>query len=267
MYLNFFISLNYINKGILVLSMEVEFDQHYLENKEVLKKIISSSNISHEDIILEIGPGNGILTREILNKNPNKLISIEIDEKHKGELNKIKSSNFEFIFGNGLDLFSQLKFNKIIANIPYAITENLYSQILDNKIPEVILLHGIDFYKNIVQRQTRWNYFVNSMYDIELIDEVDGNSFNPPTKVKSCVVKLSLKENKSKFDIFIELLFSKRFRSLKNALIFSLVDSLDISKKEAKELISVFSLKEVKLNQLSNLELVNIIEELKKKFR
>jgi 16S rRNA (adenine1518-N6/adenine1519-N6)-dimethyltransferase len=250
--------------------MEVEFDQHYLEDEFILTLSIESSNITPEDSILEIGPGAGVLTRKILQSNPKKLIGVELDEKHKGELEKIDSENFELIFGNALDVFDSLSFNKIIANIPYSITENLYSKILDREIPTVVLLHGIDFYKNIAERETRWKYIVPAFYDITLLKEVDGTSFNPPTKVKSALIKLELKKEHSKFDIFMQMFFYKRHRSLQNALVYSLVDSLKISKKEASSMIKDFEfpslLMQQKVTQVKNRYFMYVINEIKSIF-
>jgi 16S rRNA (adenine1518-N6/adenine1519-N6)-dimethyltransferase len=247
--------------------MEVEFDQHYLKNESVLRLSIESSDITNDDIILEIGPGTGILTRKILDENPKKLIAVELDIKHREELDKIESETLELFFGNALDMFDSLNFNKIIANIPYAITENLYSKIIDREIPFVVLLHGMDFYKNIVERETRWKYIVPAFYDITLLEVVDGDAFIPPTKVKSSLVKLELKKEHSKFDIFMQMFFYKRHRSLQNALVYSLVDSLGISKKEASSMIKDFEfpplLMQQKVTQLKNRYFMYVINQIK----
>ncbi|MEC8220684.1 MAG: rRNA adenine N-6-methyltransferase family protein [Nanoarchaeota archaeon] len=250
--------------------MKVEFDQHYLEDNSVITKAIENSFISDKDIILEIGPGEGVLTKEILKKNPNKLIVIEIDEKHKSHLENLSQENLEIHFANALDILHSLHCDKIIANIPYGITEKLYSIILEKKISLVTLLHGIDFYKNIIQRDTRWKYFVSSLYSIELLEEVPGTSFNPPTKVTSALVTLTIKEEFSAFDIFIQNLFQKRARTLGNALLFSLVDTLKLSKKEAKAMIKDFDfsplLLDQKVTQIKNQDIVSIIEQVRSIF-
>lgn len=131
-------------------------------------------------------------------------------------------------------------------------------------------MHGIDFYKNITQRDTRWKYFVPAFYDLTLLDTVLGDSFEPPTKVQSTLIKLELKKEYSKFELFIQMIFLKRHRSLKNTLIYSLVDSLSISKKEAKSMIQDFELSplllEQKVTQIKNQDFVEIIEKIKNIF-
>jgi len=73
--------------------MTVKFDQHFLKNKEVLKTIITNSKIDSLDIVYEIGPGQGMLTKEILNCNPKQLFSIEKDKSMSIFLEEIKSKN------------------------------------------------------------------------------------------------------------------------------------------------------------------------------
>ena len=59
--------------------MKKKFGQNFLVNQTVVKKIIEASNINSNDNILEIGPGDGALTKEIIKKKPNTFIAVEID--------------------------------------------------------------------------------------------------------------------------------------------------------------------------------------------
>lgn len=224
--------------------MDVEFDQHFMENDYVIEEIVNSSNINSDDIVFEIGPGKGALTKKILERKPSKLISVELDSRLKPFLDEINSDKFELVFGNGLEEIENFKFTKLIANIPYAITEPLYKKILDNQYDFVLMLHGLDFYKNIVSRETRWNYFVNAFYDVSLVREVSGAEFTPTTKVKSAIVKLELKEDIDQYDSFLQNLWKKRSRNTLNCLVYSLVDSYSMTKKEAKEKVMNLDLRE-----------------------
>lgn len=243
--------------------MDVKLDQHFMQDRDILDMIVSVSNIRDKDNILEIGPGKGHLTKKILEENPKHLIAIEKDEDLEEELNQIINKNFKLIIGNGLDHLDKHKYNKLIANIPYAITEPLYKKILEEKIPLVVMLHGIDFYRNILERETRWKYFVTAFYNVKLIDEVLGNLFTPPTKVKSAIVKLELKEEFSNENLFYQNLFQRRDRNTKNAIIFSLVE-LGLTKKEAKEKLSELNLDKETLNKklenISNGEFMKITQ-------
>ena len=241
--------------------MNVKYDQHFLTDKNVLNLIIECSDIKSDDIVFEIGCGKGVLSREILSKKPKKLICIECDRNLNPNIN---DDNFELIYGDGLDEIDKHDFNKLIANIPYSITEPLYTKILDLKIVFAVMLCGFDFYKNLSSRDTKWKYFVNAFYDVKLITQVLGNKFNPLTKVKSAVVKLELKEKVNKEDYLFQKLWERRYRNTYNAIVFSLVDLFNISKSNARELVNKFNLSDKVskkiLDSLSNEEFIQLVK-------
>jgi 16S rRNA (adenine1518-N6/adenine1519-N6)-dimethyltransferase len=246
----------------------LDFDQHFLSSNNILNLETNLADINDSDEILEIGAGDGRLTKKILNKNPKKLISIEIDERFEQNLEEIKqlnSDNFEYYIGNGLDFIKNLKFNKFIANIPYNITEKLYYELLIKRPEKIIILHGINFYNKIINSDSKWHYIINSIYDIMLIKDVPNSAFSPPPKTMSVLLELNLKnyDNLSIKNKLIYLLFLKSERSVSNAILFSLVDLFKISKKEAKEKLKSMNNLNItfssKLKDLSNQEYVKLI--------
>lgn len=261
--------VNLFKQTINKLIMEVKLDQHFLNSKNILKMEQRIAAIKEDDIIFEIGPGDGRLSHFLLEGKPKKLISVEMDKNLEEDLKKLKSKykNFEYIIGNGLDEFENHKFNKLVANIPYSITEPLYIKILEKKIPYIILLHGTTFFDKLHDETNKWHYFVNAFYDVENILDIAGNAFIPPAKTMSNLIKLELKteskltENEKK----IQILFSKYHRNLKNAVIFTLVD-LDKTKKESREIFEKLEFKKElhkkNLGSISNEDFVEILEKL-----
>lgn len=252
--------------------MEVKYDQHFLIDTEVLRLIVDNANINSNDVILEIGAGKGILTKALLGKNPQKVIAVELDGSFEEELRVLEDENFSFHLeiGNGLEKLDKFIYNKLIANIPYAITEPLYRGLIKEKIDFAILLHGIDFYKNITQRNTKWKYFIPSFFDFQLLKEVPGNSFNPPTKVNSALVKLEFKKNLNKKDVFFQNLYDKETRNVKNSFVFAVVDTLGVPKTEIKEFILDLNLSEeileTLLSQLDNENFCFIVDKILEKY-
>lgn len=242
----------------------LKFDQHFLNEKNIINETIREAKINNEDIIIEIGPGKGILTKAILEKKPKKLISIEIDEKFKEDLSKIKDENFELQIGNALEIIDKYHFTKIIANIPYSITEPLYVKILEMKVQLIIILHGLTFYKKITDNSRKLHHFISSTHKITLIREVTGDSFKPKTKVTSALVKLELRNILTKKEKIYSELFQKRNRTTINALTFSLVDVLGCPKKEAKQQVIsslyLHSILDKKIELLSNKEFILVTE-------
>lgn len=252
--------------------MEVKYDQHFLVDEEILNIIVENSKVNIDDIILEIGPGKGVLTKALLKENPNKLIAVELDGEFEEELRELEDENFAFHLeiGNGLEKLDKFVYNKIIANIPYAITEPLYRGIIKEKVEFAIILHGIDFYKNITERKTKWSYFIPAFYNVELLKEVPGTSFSPSTKVNSALVKLEMKKELNKIDEFFQYLYNKESRNVKNGFIFAVVDTLKISKNEVKEFIGELNLDEevleTLLSQIDNENFCFIVEKILERF-
>ena len=140
---------------------------------------------------------------------------------------------------------------------------------MELKIPFCVIIHGAHFFEMINDENSKWNYYVNSFYNLEKIIDIAGNAFNPPTKTMSVMVKLKLKDENilSKKDKLIQKLFSKKDRNVKNVFIFTLVD-FGKTKKEAKKIFNELDLKkEIEKNKFSNLSNENflfIIKELLK---
>ena len=86
--------------------MKKKYGQNFLTNQSIVKEIIQAAEIKNNDEILEIGPGDGILTKEIINKNPKKFIAIEIDKSLKINLETLfkKKTNhkYEMLFKDAL---------------------------------------------------------------------------------------------------------------------------------------------------------------------
>src|SRR3989338_7133301 len=103
--------------------MEQKFEHHTIVNKDVVNKLINNANIKKNDIILEIGPGNGVITKELC-KFSKKVITVEKDINCREFLDILlnKNSNLEVIYSNILDIIIP-NFDKLIANLPFNVFE------------------------------------------------------------------------------------------------------------------------------------------------
>lgn len=243
--------------------MNLELDQHFLLNKKILNLTIKESDIKKEDIIFEIGAGEGALTKQLIKTSAKKIICVEKDLKLNKELSKNKAENLEIIFEDAIKKIDKHLFSKLIANIPYSITEPLYIKMLELEVKFAILLQGKKFYDLVYNNNSKWHYFINSFYDIKLLCEVNGDSFEPSTKTKSVLIKLTQKKKFSKKDLFFQNLFKKQKRNTKNALLFALVDTYKIPKKDVSREIENMIFPNKKLESLSNKEFLEIITALK----
>ena len=213
--------------------------QNFLVNQNVVDEIINGADINKEDLIIEIGPGLGTLTKQLLEK-AGKVICIELDERMVKILNDRFSlyENFEIINEDVLKvnlneiIQKEGKTCKIVANLPYYITTPIIMKLLENKLDIESITVMIQ--KEVADRliaipgeklSGAITYTVYYYCESEKILEVPPISFIPEPEVTSEVIKLSLrkepavkpKDVKKMFSI-IKAAFMQRRKTLLNSL-------------------------------------------------
>lgn len=218
--------------------------QNFLVDKNILRKIITVSDIKPDDIVLEIGAGIGNLTCMILEK-AKYVFANEVDKRLLPILcdNLSSFTNVEII----PDDFLKIDFNKlfekifphkikIIANIPYNISTPIVSRIFENKkfFNIAILTLQKEFAERLVAKPSTKNYGRLSLFAefhscAKILFNIKKTSFFPQPKVASSVVKLELKDKFSQdvkdeklFFEVIEKSFQHRRKTLKNILLYFL---------------------------------------------
>ena len=208
------------------------FGQHFLRSKGVVEKIASSLEITPEDTVIEIGPGTGVLTQELLKRKPKKLIALEVDrelvpllkEKFK-EYPNLEVINTDATKVNFCDFGKNLK---VVGNLPY----NVASLIVLNTIYSKDCVSKAVFMvqKEVAERLTlkhkkpSWlGILLNTFFDTDYLMSVPARFFSPPPKVTSAVFVAKPKEKQSPVDPkgfkdFLEKLFSERRKMLKKKL-------------------------------------------------
>ena len=189
--------------------MKNKYGQNFLINKSIIKEIVEAANVKVTDEILEIGPGDGALTKEIINKNPKKFISIEIDRSLKANLdrlfNKKNNHKYEMLFKDALQFDETSKFNndfKIISNLPYNVSLPLLIKWINQlgKYPvakKMILMFQKEVAERILakincKKYGRISILSSVFYDIKKIIDVDKKNFFPMPKVNSSVLVFDL---------------------------------------------------------------------------
>ncbi len=219
--------------------------QNFLISNEVVEKIVDCSNISKDDLVIEIGPGLGTLTKELLEK-AGKVVAIELDKKMLSILKDRFSlyHNFSLINKDVLkvDLNKLIKEEKekngfkrakIVANLPYYITTPIIMKLLEEKLDLESITVMIQ--KEVADRLVAIpgekdtgaiTYSVYYYSEAESVLEVPNNSFIPEPEVTSKVIKLNIRketpvEVKSRKVMFriIKCAFMQRRKTLLNALV------------------------------------------------
>ena len=181
--------------------------QNFLIDKNILDKIINVVPIKGKTV-LEIGPGSGNLTQQILNKNPKKFIVIEKDNDLVKYLEKIFNNQIQIIHNDVLKINEKiLSKDKItvFGNLPYNISTEILSKWILNLEKKFWFDHLIlMFQKEVAERilakyntseYGRLSILANWKLNIKKISDVKPNSFSPSPKIESSILYFSPKNN------------------------------------------------------------------------
>ena len=189
--------------------------QNFLINKELIKKIADIATITKETHIIEIGPGMGSLTKELLKKNPKKVHAIEFDKDLVNTLEVLKKdyNNFSYEINDALNVDEKKIFNKnviIYGNLPYNISLKLlikwiYSDPWPPFYDQMILMFQKEVADRIIancnhKKYGRISILTNTRLDVKFHFDVYKNEFDPRPKVDSSVLSFYPKQ-KSKFTL------------------------------------------------------------------
>lgn len=212
--------------------------QNFLTDDTVLRDIIDGSKISKDDYVIEIGPGVGTLTRELLNR-ANWVYSIEIDKDLIPVLNEeLKEfNNFTLINKDVLkydfnEIIDDNKSIKVIANLPYYITTPIISKLLNNKynVKSMTFMVQKEVGERMCASPSKKEYGALSLLiqyycKTTILRNVPASSFIPQPKVESVVVLLERYEkplvNVRDEKLFFRIIrdsFNMRRKTLWNAL-------------------------------------------------
>lgn len=204
-----------------------EFDQHFLVDEEVLNNFIKSANIDKNDTVIEIGPGNGCVTKRI-SSCAGKVICIEIDERLKPYLTKIEESlsNVTVIYGNVLDIDFP-KHDKIVTSLPYSIIEPLIYRLSNLENEDITMIMGKKYVDSVINNEiTMLSLLTNCYFNATKYFEITPESFDPKPRVMSAVINLkskSINEIKDPILIVFRWMFYYKDKKNRNALIESLI--------------------------------------------
>ncbi len=210
--------------------------QNFLQDETILQNIANSVYTNTSDLIIEIGPGKGALTK-YLKKKGSFLICYELDERLKDLLKKYEDNKTKIIFKDFLKaniLEDSKNFNYeniyIIANIPYYITTPIIKHIINlEQLKSMTLLVQEEVARRICALPGSKSYssltvYLNYYFQIKYLFKVSKFAFNPVPKVESAVINFERKKEKSKVkseELFFKLIndsFKMKRKTLKNNL-------------------------------------------------
>jgi len=195
--------------------------QHFLTSEGALDDIIDAGDVMGEDLILEVGPGRGVLTKRLLETGA-RVVAVEKDddlvlflgEKFKKE---IKNKQLELVHGDILDFELKEKSYKLIANIPYNITGPLIRKFLEsNNSPErMVIMVQKEVAERVVAKDKKESILsisVKAYSEPKYVKTVKAGSFNPAPNVDSAILLIE-DVNKDFFNEFTEKDFFELVRA------------------------------------------------------
>lgn len=219
--------------------------QNFLVDNNIAKKIVNSLEIKPDDIVLEIGPGQGVLTKYISEITKN-FIAVELDKsiyekltlEYEGRINLIHKDFLKINLQN--DIYNIFSINnpdvrnkkiKVIGNIPYNITTEILFKLFDSSdiIDSAVLMMQKEVAKRLTAQPNTKDYGILAIQTQtnsvpKILFNVPPTAFFPKPRVDSSIVKFDFGNSKYKIlykDIFKTLVkqsFGQRRKTMKNSL-------------------------------------------------
>jgi 16S rRNA (adenine1518-N6/adenine1519-N6)-dimethyltransferase len=229
--------------------------QHFLTDPSIAGRIVDSLNFHPGDTVLEIGPGKGVLTEHLLEKDL-RLVPVEIDHESVAHLKQKWPSIAESIIAED---FLKMKIDEhlegpfhIIGNFPYNISSQIFFRILEfrQQVPSVVCMIQKEVASRIASPPGSRTYGILSVmlhayYEVESLFSVRPGSFFPPPKVTSGVIRLtrnqthSLACNERLFFEVIKTTFNQRRKMIRNSIksiLLNLDGEFDLLSKRPEQL-------------------------------
>lgn len=241
-----------------------ELGQHFLVDPEALATIVDAAELTHEDKVIEVGPGMGVMTRELC-KRAGEVVAIEFDKAMIAIVKTacIKSNNLK------VENVDVLKFDtsgigryKVVANLPYYITSAVLRLFLEatNKPEEMVILVQREVAERICAKPSRMSILAVSVQfygNPQIVDIVPRKAFFPAPKVDSAILKVKVYK-KPLFDVNSQLFFrivKAGFGEKRKQLINSISGGLGLNRETTEAL-----LKEAGISVISRAESLAMID-------
>ncbi len=235
-------------------TLKKSLGQHFLKDENISRKIIAALTKHPFKNLLEIGPGGGALTKFLLQLDNIEFKAIEIDpEKIQYLLQTYPSLKDKLIHKDFLKAEPPFEDSfVVVGNFPYNISSQILFKILEWKaqVPLVIGMFQKEVAQRIASKPNNKVYgilsvLVQAFYNVEYLFDVSPSSFNPPPKVMSGIIELTIKKDhpqmrtEKEFFILVKTAFNQRRKKLRNAVRNLFTEDIlqdDIFNKRAEQL-------------------------------
>lgn len=206
-------------------------DQHFLVDKKAVERIVHSVDVSGR-AVLEIGPGEGVLTRELLLAGA-KVTAIEIDERLLGSLlqvfhDEVADGRLSLVLGDATRC-ELPSIDLVVANLPYSVSSKILFRLFETGFGEAVLMFQKEFADRMLARIGskdcgRLSVMIQTFACVQKCFELPPSSFSPRPKVRSTVVRVIPRPplfpiaDNAVYEAVVRVLFSHRRKTVRNAL-------------------------------------------------
>ena len=214
-----------------------KFGQNFIIDNNIINNIVNSAAIDSDTLVIEVGPGMGALTNELVKVAKN-VLCYEIDTTLKPILEKIDATNLEIIFAdflkrNILDDIKKYEYKHLylVANLPYYITTPILMKIIDENIPveKIVVMVQKEVGDRFKAKEGSKDYsslsiIFNYNYNIKKLMDISRHVFIPEPNVDSIVLGFEAKGEKEFIknpQLFYQLIrdaFTQKRKNLRNNL-------------------------------------------------
>lgn len=211
--------------------------QNFLINEQIVDEIIEKSNITDNDVVLEIGPGLGSLTKALI-KSAKKVIAVELDKnmvdilKNRFNSEKLEIINDDILKINLNEITEKYGKIKVVANLPYYITTPIIMKLLEEEydIESITVMVQKEVGERLCGEAGNKEYGavtigVKYYSDAKIVINVPKDNFMPIPEVDSCVIRLDILDkppvflkDKKRFFRLVKNAFSQRRKTINNSL-------------------------------------------------
>ena len=216
----------------IMYTLKKSLGQHFLKDETVTQKIVSALQAQNFQCLLEVGPGGGALTKQLIKLPGINFRCVELDEeKVAGLLIDYPVLKGKIINGSILEI--EKPFEEpftVIGNFPYNISTQILFKMLEWKeqVPCMIGMFQKEVALRVASKEGNKVYgllsvLVQAFFKVDYLFEVDENCFTPPPKVKSAVIRLLRRDDippmksERSFFVLVKAAFNQRRKTFRNA--------------------------------------------------
>jgi len=236
--------------------------QNFMVESRLFHKMVECASLNCDDTVLEIGAGLGFLTRFLMEKCK-MVLAVEVDARLVEILHKQfrYSSNVKIIEGDVLEVGAP-SFNKTVSIPPDQISSSLLAWLFNRGFDCAVLVFQKEFADRLLAPVGSEGYgwltvFTHYHAQVEFLDEVPKSVFYPQPKINSVITRLKPKSpplqlsNGSSFQRFLQVLFTHRNKTVRNAVIAYLRETWNATKEDAIKIADALPFKSKRPRELT----------------